>query len=444
MLIRFSVENFMSFRDEVELSMVAGKQRIHPAHIIRPSKRGTSLLKTSVIYGANASGKSNLIKAMRFAQNLIVNGTKPRRPIAVTTFKLDKTRATAPSRFQFEFRHKERSYIYGFALTAQAIHEEWLYEVTTTTEKALFERRTDEEGNTTVEFSNLKLTAKDHEFLQFVARGTRSNQLFLRECVEREISYFEDAYNWFDNALVIIFPESIRGGLATQIMVDANFREKFRDLVRLFDTGIADIELCEFDLDDQEFIPSEIMNSILEDMAEAEVGEGIQLDTPFGRYVLQRESPDEVKAYKLMTIHTDSENQAVQFDVSEESDGTQRLFDLIPALMELLNGERVFVVDELDRSLHPHLSRSILDVFLRADTGSQLVVTTHESSLLDLELLRRDEIWFVEKTGGGDSRIFSLEEFAPRYDSDIRKGYLLGRFGAIPIVQNASIVDWSK
>ena len=166
-------------------------------------------------------------------------------------------------------------------------------------------------------------------------------------------------------------------------------------------------------------------------------------------YLINRNQKNEfeVEVMELQTVHkVNSENREVSVEVDEESDGTQRLFDLIPVLMELLGGERVFVIDELDRSLHPHLSHSIIELFLNnsAQQKSQLIVTTHKSSLLDLALLRRDEIWFVEKNPDGQSGVYSLEEFAPRYDNDIQKGYLLGRFGAIPFIKNVDSLGWLK
>ena len=146
-----------------------------------------------------------------------------------------------------------------------------------------------------------------------------------------------------------------------------------------------------------------------------------------------------------MTVHKlPSQKDSVLFEIYEESDGTQRLFDLIPALIELSNNDRVFVIDEVDRSLHPNLTKSLIEYFLLNSKGlkNQLILTSHESSLLDLKLLRKDEIWFTEKRPSGSTSLYSLEEYKPRFDKEIRKGYLQGRFGAIPLISNLKDLGW--
>lgn len=447
MLIRFSVENFLSFKEETELVMFPGKTRKHPEHIVANGTRGASrILKSAVIYGANASGKSNLIKALAFARKMIVVGRKLKQSIPVKPFRFDSTCAKSPSRFEFEFKHNSRVFIYGFVLDVRKIHEEWLYEVTSTTQKLIFERKTDENNVATIEFSNIYKA--DLEFLDFTARGTRPNQLFLTESIERNIQHFEDIFNWFAKVLVIIFPDSRRRGLMIDFMEDREFKESFQGLLQIFDTGIAGIELQEFNFDDESQIPPEIKSDIKENLLNnAKSQSHIHIDSGRARYLLAKADEGEIKAMKFMTIHkVTGEERDELLEVRDESDGTQRLFDLIPALMELLSGERVFVIDELDRSLHPHLSYKILELFLnnKQEQSSQLIATTHESNLLDLNLLRRDEIWFIEKNTDGTSTAYSLEEFAPRYDKDIRKGYLLGRFGAIPFLKPVENLGWLK
>ena len=154
-------------------------------------------------------------------------------------------------------------------------------------------------------------------------------------------------------------------------------------------------------------------------------------------YAIIKDENNKIKTYCLTSKHKmiDSDSFAY-FEINEESDGTQRLIDLIPAIIDLFKGNKVFVIDELDRSLHPKLSNSILNIFLNGTSNvkSQLIVTTHETSLLNLKNIRKDEIWFIEKNKNGEASLYSLEEFKPRFDKEIRKNYLLGRFGAIPNV----------
>jgi len=453
MLIRFSVENFLSFKDEVEFSMVAGRTRKHKEHILTTGKRNDiRLLKTGVIYGANASGKSNLIKAMSFAKELIVQGIRKKQDIPVIPYRFDNATASKPSRFQFEIKCNPNAYIYGFELDKKQVRSEWLYEIRTASEKLIFERMTGLNGLTEIEFGNILLTAEQNQkFLDFTARGTRPNQLFLTESIERNISYFEDIYNWFDKTLVLIFPNTIPAGIEIAFMGDKDFQQQFRKLIKLFDLGIDDIRLEDFDFDTETRLPNEIKEQIKQDVREMNrEAEGYEIiQVPDLNILIFADPDNEIKAYKFMTFHrVAGEPRSEPLELTEESDGTQRLFELVPALIDLLNDkrERVFVIDELDRRLHAHITYNILDIFLTnsVNKSSQMIVTTHESSLLDLDLVRRDEIWFIEKDGTGASSVYSLEEFAPRFDIDIEKGYLNGRFGAIPILPSYNVLEWAK
>jgi hypothetical protein len=427
--------------------MVAGRARKHAHHTVKLDKpRDTRILKSGVIYGANAAGKSNLVKAIDYARWMVIRGNRPKESIPVYPYRFSPECRSKPSTFSFEFSTGDSSYIYGFSLDSQQIHEEWLYEIRATTEQMLFERETSEDGETTVEF-NLSLNAEDTQFVEFTARGTRANQLFLTETIERNITYFEHIDNWFRHALVIVHPDSKRRSFLIQFMMESDFQSRFKKLLKQFDTGISDLRLEKIDFNNLP-VPDEIASEIRNDMLNEGESDDSALSTLEGdglRYLLSLDG-NKIIAQKIMTGHgiqTEEGNEdTVYLEVFEESDGTQRLFDILPGLMDLLDGEKVFIIDELDRSLHPHLTRNILALFLAAtDNKSQLIVTTHDATLLDLDLLRRDEIWFVEKKGSGASDIYSLEEYAPRHDTDIRKGYLLGRYGAIPFINTHRLLN---
>jgi len=443
MLIRFTVENFLSFKDEVEFSMVPGRTRRHKDHVItNGKKRDIRLLKTAVIYGANASGKSNLIKAMSFARDLIVRGTSGRQRIRITPFRFDAKTEAAPSRFQFEIRCCEQTFAYGFEVDKQRVHSEWLYEIRPSSEKMYFERETDYDGKTEVVFGNLAFTEEQGEqFFDFVAGGTRANQLFLKECTERNALIFAEINRWFAEKLVLVFPDSKPSDVEIAFMNDEEFQNEFVMLLKLFDLGIEDVRLEDFDFDSETRIPAEVRERIKQDIREMDLpedGHAVVQIPALNIIIFVNENQDPVFK-RFMTMHNvEGKDDHARLELTEESEGTQRLFEIVPALLELikLDNERVFVIDELDRRLHALLSYKIMEFFLtrNVDQNSQLVVTTHEVGILDLELLRRDEIWFVEKNIKGESTIYSLEEFHPRYDKDVRKGYLQGRFGAIPLL----------
>jgi len=441
MLIRFTVENFLSFKKRVEFSMIPAKKSAKlNEHIIKGND--ISVLKTGILYGANAAGKSNLIMAMDFAKKLITKGTPPNKFIPLTPFKLDETYLEKPSRFEFEFKQGDKNYAYGFSLNHQWILEEWLYEINQIDEKPLFERKTQTNEEVIVTpGASLQLSDNALDIFRYTGNmGTRPNQLFITEIAQLNkkklnISALVDTYQWFDKVLTIISTQS--ASLALKMKADNLINNHFLDLINLFDTGISGIKPIEVDFDNQ-----------LKDLPQA-VKENIAINLESGESVLIRANNKtqymifrdgaQIKAVKLMTQHPTQSGLETLFEMGEESEGTQRMIDLIAALISLLNSKKVLLIDELERSLHPRLTKNLLELFLTHSKESQLIVTTHDSGLLDSELLRTDEIWFVEKNQAGESSVYSLEEFKPNYDKDIQNGYLLGRFGAVPLIRSRLI-----
>lgn len=455
MLIRFTVENFLSFKDEVEFSMVAGRTRKHKDHIFTDDRcKDLRLLKTGVIWGANASGKTNLIKAMDFAQNLIVSGRRANQGISAVPFLLDSNTTSQSSKFTFEIKTGERLFRYCFEVDANAVRSEILRELRPASEKILFDRQTNSNGKTDVTFGKFKMTKDQNlDFLEFTARGTRPNQLFLYESVDRNISYFRDVYDWFQNRLVLIYPHSIPGA---EIGVryannEDRFRDKYRDLIQQYDLDIEDIELQKVEVDiDSLFNEQDKLNisQYLSELPDDPNATAIFYNPRLQLFVFVDKS-DQIDTYQFFTVHkVRHENRVVNFELFLESDGTLRLFELTPAWIRLISSsdELVFVVDELDQRLHAQMTTKLLEIFLENSVGkpSQLIVTTHETGLLDLDLLRRDEIWFIEKDSHSASQVYSLEEFAPRYDVEVQRGYLNGRYGAIPILPSYNILEWAK
>jgi hypothetical protein len=437
MLIRFRFTNFLSFKEQIEFSLIPGRMQQHPSHILSAgeSRYDMDVLRAAVLYGANASGKSNLVKAISFARNFILKGSQPKESLPVKPFKLDRACLEQPSRFEFEFRHQERNYLYGFALTAQSVQEEWLYELKKTTETLIFERKTGPDGNALLEFGKIKAAKKEKDLLHFVAQGTRPNQLFLRESIERNLKHFEAVYQWFAEVLVIVFPESRH---LFRLLEQAGETQAIVDYLQAFDTGVCGYDVLP--VQPKAEFPPEIVEELTKKLEPG--GSLVVINQNNGqRYQFSKNQQQELIAMKLMLRHRMAGGEeTVLMDSNEESDGTVRLLDLAPILAIPPDKPRVFIVDELDRSLHPAICYQLLQQFLAQPAKSQLIVTTHESNLLDFDLLRRDEIWFVEKDQGGASRVYSLEEFTPRYDKDIQKGYLLGRFGAIPVINRGMLV----
>lgn len=426
MIISFSVENWMSFRDSVTLSMVASRERQHRDRLPKLGKYNTRVLPVAAIYGGNASGKTNFFKALNFAKTLVVKGTQPDSHLAVEGFCLDNTSIDKPSRFAFELLIDETIYEFAFSVNRKAILDEKLVVITSTSERVLYSRR----GNK-IDFD--KALKKD-QFLQFAFKGTRDNQLFLTNAVSQKVNNFRPVYDWFNDTLNLIAPDS-RFGLFELFLDDGHpLYAAMNEMLPQLDTGIAHLGGENIPFENIP-LPEPMKMTLQEDVKE---GMTVRLMSDKNeRFVVTRKN-GELFAKKLVTYHPKSDGTEAIFEIRQESDGTQRVIDLLPAFLELAapGSKKVFVIDEVDRSLHTVLTRRLLEAYLTscsADTRSQLLLTTHDVLLMDQQLLRRDEMWVAERKPTGASTLVSFAEYKDvRYDKDIRKSYLQGRLGGIP------------
>ncbi|MBK9778231.1 MAG: ATP-binding protein [bacterium] len=387
MLIRLQVENWQSFRGPAEFSLVASRERQHRERLPRLARPDLTVLPVAAVCGANASGKSNLFRALAFARKLVVEGTATDAPTGVEPFRLGRDTAAQPTRFRFEILADDVVYEFGFVVDAKAVREEWLLEVMATTERLLYRRR---DGR--IEFGSAH--AND-AFLAFAFRGTRDNQLFLTNSVSQKVDHFKPVHDWFRDRLVFVSPDATFGRMDLFVGDDpARTRGMDLMLARL-DTGIVHLK-----------------------------GESL---------------------HRVVTQHRHEDGSLTRFELAHESDGTIRIIDLLPAFLDLADPAtaRIYVIDELDRSLHTLLTRRLLEMFLSAsgpDTRGQLLFTTHDALLMDQSLLRRDEMWVTERNDRGESTLMSFSEYKDvRYDKDIRKSYLQGRLGGVPRILMAGM-----
>jgi AAA15 family ATPase/GTPase len=458
MLIQFTTQNFLSFRDEVTFSMVAvSSDSQHSDHLAQnEAGEGRSVLPIAAIYGANAAGKSNLIKALSFAKNLVVKGTRANQSTSVPTFKLGNYDKQT-SKFELIFTHQGSQYSYGFRLNKEQIVEEWLHGIPKGKKKEVmyFERvtSTSSKRETSVDFGTIlkgrsPTKGKDstrHLNLKFIATGTRPNQLFLTEAIDRRIEILMPVFNWFKSVLMIIPAESDFRNLEIGVAVDSSFTDFLSKFLVFAGTGIEAIstDMVELDFDNHfPTMPKSFRDAVLEEITENSVT--TVGNSQGGRFLLSKDKNGQVNLIQLKTSHRHENGDLIDFSVDEESEGTQRLINLIPSLYILgKNPEKVVFIDELDRRLHPLLSRRFVEsaISCRAK-GNQLIFTTHDTNLLDLDLLRRDEIWFVEKNKNGISDCYSLAEFKIRPDLKVEKGYLNGRFGSIPFFGDPKKLGW--
>ena len=437
MLIRFSVENCFSFLERATFSMIPGMGRLKKEHI-NARKHGVSTLKTAIAFGANASGKSNLVKAIALGKQMVVNGTLNGPKVTYAPYRLSKDAPKQNTRIEYELQAGRKNYAYGFVFNDERIVEEWLYEITNKDEKMLFERSdTNTFDITPLLHKNAK--AEHKQFLQFVAKATPENQLLLREMIVRrvrenveDIKDIVSVYNWFEQSLKVLLPnEKYKDGISTELVNNEQLHNIFEQLLDYFGTGIDGIELQDVDIKSLT-IPQQLLEQIRNDVF-AQRNARVILQTPENTFFFSKEK-GALQIQKFMTKHRIRGTHNYEFfDTKDESDGTNKIIDFVPVLIDLLRGNNVFVIDEMERSLHPNLIYDIFDIYLRSatDVQSQLIVTTHESSLLTQKLVRKDEVWFITKDENG-TQLHSLEEYNVRFDKEIRKDYLLGRYKAIP------------
>jgi AAA15 family ATPase/GTPase len=454
MLIQLTLQNFLSFRDEVTFSMLGvNSDQKHLEHLANNAAgKDRSLLPIAAIYGANAAGKSNLIKAVKFAKDLVVEGTRSTQKIPVIPFKLGNY-SQKQSKFECIFTYQGIQYSYGFRLNREQIFEEWLYGVPHDKKQEImyFERITSSKKETSLDYGTpLKgRSNKRKQFLDFVAEGTRPNQLFLTEAIDRNVDVLVPVANWFREALTIIPAEADYPGLEIGILSDESFIDFISEFLRFSGTGIDSISTEEVELDiDYHFlnIPKIVIDDLIQELnqADREALAIIGSNSRGKRYLIRKNKDGKLALIQLKTQHRNDNGNLIDFTIEEESEGTQRLLNLIPTLFLLKQeSEKVIFLDELDRRLHPLLSHCFVQTAINCrEKSNQLIFTTHDTNLLDLDLLRRDEIWFVEKNQQGASSLYSLAEFKIRPDLKVEKGYLNGRFGAIPFFGDPQRLGW--
>lgn len=397
--------------------MVANKDSAHSAtHLLESGiKAAPALTKSAVMYGPNAGGKSNLVNALAFMRAVVATSATQMREgqtFNCVPFRLDAEFAERPSEFEITFVEAGIRYQYGFALTPQRVVEEWLLVYKTAKPQQWFTRRYDAKtGEEHYEFGS-NLTGQRKLWMD----STRSNALFLSTAVQLNSENLRPIYLWIAEKLVIV-------GAGLQPVFDFSVRHAQSDegkqqilsFLNAADLGIADLTFEKRKL--------KHLGVHLED-GKAPVQTMTEVETP------------------IALFHHRTDKGSANFELPDESLGTQRLFAFAGPVMDVLQNGRVLVVDELDSSLHTLLVRFLIRLFHNPDinkNAAQLVFTTHDTSLLDSDLFRRDQIWFVEKDKTQATRLYPLTDFSPRKNEALERGYLMGRYGALPFFMDLKI-----
>lgn len=422
MLIQFSIKNFKTFKDKSVLSLIASnydKESRELDNIVRDKLFGIRILKSAVIYGANASGKSKLLDAFAFMRYLVINSSKESQKgetIDVEPFRLSTETENEPSEFEIIFIHNEVLYRYGFEATTERIVAEWLYHKPKTKEIELFYR----DGNiiTPHERSFTKGSRVAKEGL------VRDNALFISVAAQFNETKAIIVIDWFKRFKAISgLRESGYQGFTMGKTEDPEHKRKILELLKAADLGIQDIELQKLDVNSlPNGMPKELKDKIIKEVREEKKEYISDVLTVHKKYNA------ELKAVENISLSLEN----------DESSGTKKFFALTGPILDVLENGYTLVVDELDSKLHPNLVCKIVSLFNSKEfnkKNAQLIFNTHDSNLLSSGLFRRDQIWFTNKNKYGEAKLYSLADFKSdevRKTDSFEDNYIRGKYGAVP------------
>ncbi len=434
MLIEFRVANYRSFRAEQVLSMVASPDKELPNNTFSvPALIRHQLLAAAVVYGHNASGKSNLLKAMQTAARIVVRSARvsPTRELPIQPFRLDPAYGSnLPTRFGFAFVEEGTRYEYDFQLGKRKIHEERLVAWPKGLSRLLFERTWD----TSTDDYNWHFGTSYRGERQRLIELTRPNALFLSVAAQFNHKQLTPVFNWFTK-IMTLEPNDDRDleFMAAVELAESNeedrLAEKLQTLLQVADLGITRVVVEE--------------RAVIQDAPDDDLPPEVRDAFKAFFAKLSESTKQDAKRLDISLYHRTISGDDVVFRPEDESRGTMRLMAIGARVLRALEKGGLLIVDELDASMHPVLVRALIQLFLSEASNphqAQLIFNTHDTTLLDLKLFRRDQIWFVQKDNSGASRVYSLLEYRARKGEALQKGYLEGRYGGIGIVDG---IEWS-
>ena len=417
MLIEFSVANYRSFWETQTLKMTAAAgPELRESNVFSPGVAGLpDLLRSAVVYGPNAAGKSNLIRALAFMRRFVLESAKEKQEgeaIGVRPFMFNKEGKDRPSEFEVIFLQDGVRYQYGFAATPDRVRAEWLFAYPEGRAQRWFERLFDAE----TEREEWHFGSKFGGRKKLWQEATRSNALFLSTAIQLNNEQLKPVFQWFRN-LAIIGPGTLLDpGFTTQQCGDEDGCRRIIDFLNAADLSIQDIHLEKRTLAEDE-LPADLPDKIKKKIVGKEMVRPLFLHPVAG-----------------------SESM-VSLPLEEESDGTRKLFAYAGPWLDILAKGRILLVDELNNSLHPKMVRFLLSLLHSNETNyknGQVIFSTHDTNLLDQEIMRRDQIWFVEKNRENATRLYPLSDFSPRKKEALEKNYLHGRYGALPYLRKVA------
>lgn len=422
MIIELSVENFRSIKTRHTFSLTKSNSDELIGNTFDPNVLSASpLLRSAVIYGANAAGKSNFIKAVKVMREIVANSAKNTQrgdKLPIAHFKLCDSTVGKPTEFEVVFIADGIKYQYGFSATSERVMEEWLYAFPKSRPQRWFirafnEAKNEYEWDFSSFLSGKKQTWKD---------STRNNSLFLSTAVMLNSEQLKPIYDWFTKTLKVAGIDGWGGAYTANLCTEADGKRDVLKFLNAADLDINDLKLesKKFDISNlPDDMPSEIKERLLKDLEGEEFVD-------------------------IKTVHTTTQGKDVLFELDDESDGTRKIFSFAGPWIDTLRNGKVLFIDELHDSLHPHIVKFLVNLFHSKKTNpknAQLIFTTHETSILDQDVFRRDQIWFCKKETDQSTEIYPLSDFSPRKGvENLEKSYLSGRYSALPVVSTLELL----
>lgn len=418
MLVQFSVENYRSVKDVCELSMVASryyKENEEENTFETGIADCPRLLKSVVIYGPNGAGKSTLLEAMKFVETFVLNSASKSQAgdeINVTPFRLSKNTRNEPSNFEIIFIEDGVRYEYGLCVTKERVTEEWLFAYPNGVAQKWFHRIYEAETATyAYKYSKYFEGGRMRGGWQ---KQTRQNASYLSTAIQLNNEQLGPVYNWFFRRLATLRPDGLSSEFTAESCLDAEFKKNVINFISSADIPLSNIEvetLKYMDLKFPDHIPTAFKEEITKSLKDKEY-------------------------HEVSFVRMDDTGEAVNFKLAEESQGTQGLFNFAGPWIDVIANDLVLFVDELDSSLHPLIVHHLVDILHKSGSNAQIIFTTHDTTILSQKILRRDQVWLLKKNKFHASELYPLSDYKIRDGEAIEKGYLLGRYGAVPFIKD--------
>lgn len=442
MLIRFTVKNVLSFGEETEFNMLPSQERSHAHHKYTANKE-VDVLKMAAIYGANAAGKSNLVKALNMFLEINIKGLK--LGYKDTSFKGNSETRKLPQEYILEFMLHQKIYEYEIKLLRGQIIYEGLHKIIVTSgEKNLIFKRTNNNSLPNVEFSSKVGSNFEKNIRSLYSMNNMLENITILKLANILSAAFnnqelDNVYNFLSTQIIPIFPSTLPSDFLINFETDIAKQDFANEFLSSLSTGITKITSTDVLLE-KYFADTTLLRQYIQKIEDSEDNVTVVNIRDISYLAFKKDGDYFVKELQIY-----QKGFYKSFKRNELSDGTNRLIDFIALFWNLSNAKhpKTYIIDEIERSLHPNLIKELLRKFSE-DTKStgQLIFTTHESNLLDQDLFRRDEIWFAEKDERGMTHLYSLSDYHVHNTIDIQKGYLQGRYGAVPFLGDFETLNW--